>query len=71
MLSEYNSGLIYVFLGNKAKEWHKIIPSTNYKFFATHPASASYTEHGNWDSGNLFNQINKVLNKIYGEQIIW
>ena len=71
MLAEYNSGLIFVFLGKKAQEWHKMIPTTNYKFFTTHPASAAYQKGGDWDSGNLFNQINVVMEKMYGEKIIW
>ncbi len=69
-LATYNTGIIYVFLGNKAKEWHKEIPGTNYKLFAPHPAAGAYNGQ-KWNSGNLFNQINKVLQKNNGEQIIW
>ena len=69
-LASYNTGLLYVFLGKKSQVWHKMIPTNNYKFFATHPAAAAYNG-GTWNSGDLFNQINKVLDKQYGEQIIW
>lgn len=69
-LASYNTGLLYVFLGKKSQVWHKMIPTNNYKFFATHPAAAAYNG-GKWNSGDLFNQINKVLEKQYGEKIIW
>jgi uracil-DNA glycosylase len=71
MLADYNSGLIYVFMGDKAKEWHKMVPTNNYKFFTSHPVSGHYTKDKKWDSGNLFNQINKVMHKTYGEKIKW
>lgn len=71
MLNNYNSGIIYVFLGNKAKEWHKHISINNYKCFCSHPASAAYAAKKAWDSGNVFNQINKILIGLYGEKILW
>lgn len=72
MLNNYNTGIIYVFMGSKAKEWHKSIESTdNYKFFTTHPASAAYKGSKEWDSGNLFNQVNKLLYGNTGEKITW
>jgi uracil-DNA glycosylase len=71
-LNSYNTGIIYVFLGNKAKEWHGLINSaTNYKFFATHPATAAYKNAKKWDSGNLFVNLNTLLIKLYNEPIIW
>ena len=69
-LATYNTGLLYVFMGNKAKEFAKLIPQNNYKFFTTHPASAAY-RGGIWDSGNLFNSINKVLKENYNTEIKW
>ena len=71
MLADYNSGLIYVFMGDTAKGWHKSVPTTNYKFFTSHPISAHYSKPQEWDSGDLFNNINKVMDKTYGEKIIW
>jgi len=70
MLSHYNSGLIYVFIGGDAKQWAKMVPANNYKMFVTHPASASYLE-GEWNSGNLFNQINKILKENQNTEITW
>lgn len=70
MLAFNNSGIVYVFMGNKAKEWAKMVPVNNYKFFTLHPAAASYSG-GEWNSGNLFNQINKVLKENYNTEIKW
>lgn len=72
-LNEYCAGICYVFLGNKAREWNKHIDSCNYKFFTTHPASAAYQKGGKWNSGNIFNQINVVLENNNGtdQKIIW
>jgi uracil-DNA glycosylase len=70
MLSQRNQ-IVYVFLGNKAKEWHTHIPNLNYKFFTTHPASAAYRKGAIWDSGDLFNNINKVLLESGNTEIKW
>jgi uracil-DNA glycosylase len=71
VLAHNNSGIAYVFLGNKAKEWHTHIPNLNYKFFTTHPASAAYKKDSRWDSGDLFNNINKVLVGSGNTEIKW
>ncbi len=68
MLLEKNRGLIFVFMGDEAKKWHKHVGKNNYKFFTSHP---EYYKNNKWDSGNLFNQINKILNSNNGEQITW
>jgi|JI10StandDraft_1071094.scaffolds.fasta_scaffold124232_4 uracil-DNA glycosylase len=66
-----NPGLVYVFLGAKAKEWATSIPENNYKLFAVHPAAASYAGDERWDSKDVFNEINKLLIKQYNSKIIW
>jgi len=71
ILGHYNSGLVYIFLGAKAKVWSKDIPSINYKFFVTHPASASYKKQQRWDTGNLFNKVNELLYEKYNVKIKW
>lgn len=71
MLSSYNTGLVYVFMGNKAKEWRTHIGKNNFKFFTSHPASAAYQGAQTWDSGDVFNQVNKVLMNHYKTQITW
>lgn len=60
-------GMVYAFLGSKAKAWADSIPDNNVKFFTTHPASAAHSKAEKWDSGDLFNSINKQLI----EPIVW
>lgn len=71
ILGHYNSGLVYICLGNKAQAWAKHIPSINYKLFVTHPASAAYRKQQQWDSNDLFNKINKILEENSGETVDW
>lgn len=71
MLTTHNSKVIYVFLGAKSKEWHKSISNMNYKFFTSHPVSGTYRKDNKWDSGDLFNQINNVLEKEFNTPIKW
>lgn len=71
MLTTYNSKVIYVFLGQASKKWHKSISNMNYKFFTSHPVSGTYRKDNNWDSGDLFNQINNVLEKEFNTPIKW
>lgn len=70
MLAFHNSGIVYVFMGNKAKEWAKMVPANNYKCFTTHPASAAY-KGNQWNSGNMYNQVNKILKENYNTEIKW
>ena len=71
ILNSNNTGIIYVFMGKKAMEWHKYIEKNNYKFFTTYPDAALYRKDDQWNSGNVFNQLNLVLKKVYGNQIVW
>lgn len=64
------TGLCFVFLGKKAEKFHDLIGNHHYRFFTTHPAYASY-QGIRWDSGDLFNNINAVLQKLNGQQIQW
>lgn len=66
-----NPGLIYVFMGKKAQEWAESIPDNNYKIFTTHPAFAAHTNAESWDSGDVFNQVSKILMDNNKEKIIW
>lgn len=70
MLAFHNSGIIYVFMGAKAREWAKMVPVNNYKFFTLHPAAASYSG-GEWNSGNMFNQIAMILKRDMNFDIVW
>jgi len=70
-LASYNPGLIYVFMGKVAKEWSDLVPDTNHKLFTTHPASAAHTLKETWDSQDVFNKINNLSFKHYGQLIKW
>lgn len=71
VLTFQNPGLIYVFMGAKAKEWADSIPENNHKLFATHPASAAHNKSDRWDSGDIFNKVSELVKKNYKEEIIW
>jgi uracil-DNA glycosylase len=71
VLDTSNTGLVYVYLGNKAKAWNKSTGSINYKFFIPHPASAAYRKGSKWETGDVFNKINNIMHKNYGERIVW
>lgn len=69
-LSEMNTGVIYVFMGGAAKEWARKIPESNYKILCYHPASAVYNG-GHWNSNDVFNKVNQILESNNGTKIIW
>ena len=56
-----DSGLIFVLMGKQAQELEGLIGNHHYVFKVSHPASASYTKT-QWDCGNVFNEINKIIN---------
>jgi len=60
-----------LYLGKIAKEWSDCVNDNNYKFFLTHPATAAYNSNLNWDSKNLFKEIETIINKNYKENLIW
>ena len=70
-LNDNYTGIVYVFMGKKAKEWSDLISDQfNYKINVTHPASAAY-KGGKWESKNLFKEINKIIYNNTKQQIIW
>lgn len=66
-----NPGLIYAFLGKKAQEYMGGMPSNNWKFTASHPASAAYLKQETWDSGGLFKKISETLKSTNNLTITW
>lgn len=68
-----HSGLVYIFLGKKAKEWSNHIKDEDYRLFASHPASAAYKDLEKWDCNNIFNDCNKIIEKTFGKnsRILW
>lgn len=72
MLNNQNQGLIFVFLGKKAQELESLIDDDrHFKLMASHPASAAYNNLAEWNSGNLFPEINKLMWDNYKEKINW
>jgi uracil-DNA glycosylase len=69
-LAESNTGLVYIFMGDSAKTWAKLVPETNYKFYCYHPNSACYNG-GDWESNDVFNRTNEILEGANGIKIIW
>ena len=69
-LNNYNSGLVYVYIGKKAEEWSVLTGDNNHKFAVKHPASAAYNG-SKWDSLDVFNKISKLVESINGNKIIW
>lgn len=69
-LNNYNNGIIYIFFGDNIKHWHKQVGVNNYKLFAPFPVY-SYYKNRIYDTNNLFVNVNKILYKLYGEEIIW
>ena len=61
--------LVFVCLGNKAKEWEKYM-TNNHIIKVAHPASAAY-KGGKWDSQNLFKMVNNCLESIDKSLIDW
>ena len=61
ILNFTNTGLIFVLMGKQAQELEGLIGEHHHVLKTTHPAYASYTKQA-WDSGDVFNQINKIIN---------
>jgi uracil-DNA glycosylase len=70
-LSWYCPGLVYIYMGKKAEEWASCVNDNNYKFFVSHPASASYNNLPSWDSKNIFVETKDILKKNYNFDIEW
>jgi uracil-DNA glycosylase len=70
-LNYSNPGLIYVFMGKKAAEWAESVSDDNHKLFTTHPAMAAHHDAERWDSGDVFNQVSKLVYDNYKQKIIW
>jgi len=72
MLNFTDSGLIFVLMGKQAQELESMIGEHHHVIKTTHPAYASYTKQP-WDSGNMFNECNKIINGQNGPtfKITW
>jgi uracil-DNA glycosylase len=61
ILNYTDSGLIFVLMGKQAQELEGLIGEHHHIIKVSHPASAAYTKT-TWDCGNMFNEINKIIN---------
>jgi uracil-DNA glycosylase len=74
VLRQYNTGLVYIFLGAKAKEWKAAVDTkANYCLEAVHPAYCAYKGLKEWDCNDVFMETNLILEGIHGEdaKILW
>jgi hypothetical protein len=58
-------------MGKQAHIWAEDVSDNNYKFFLSHPASAVYQKFQSWDSKDVFNETNKIMQTLYNTKIIW
>lgn len=61
ILNYTDSGLIFVLMGKQAQELEALIGPHHHIIKVSHPASAAYTKT-TWDCGDMFNEINKIIN---------
>jgi uracil-DNA glycosylase len=67
ILNYTDSGLIFVLMGKQAQELEGLIGDHHHIIKVSHPASAAYTKT-TWDCGNMFNEINKIINGQNGPE---
>lgn len=67
ILNFTDSGLIFVLMGKQAQELEGLIGDHHHIIKVSHPASAAYTKT-TWDCGDMFNQINKIINGQNGPE---
>jgi uracil DNA glycosylase len=67
----HTTGIIYVLCGKASYKMEKFIyPVSNYIFRREHPSAAQYS-NGEWQSDNIFNTINSILQSNNKEKIFW
>tara|TARA_R110000868_G_scaffold144292_2_gene363201 strand:+ start:1057 stop:1770 length:714 start_codon:yes stop_codon:yes gene_type:complete len=64
-------GLVWVFIGAKARDYKDSLPDNNYKLTCSHPASAAHQKLEKWNSDDIFNRINKSLVLAGKTPILW
>jgi uracil-DNA glycosylase len=70
-LSNYNNGLVYIYMGKEASTWADSLNDNCYKLFCAHPASAIYNKFRSWDSKDVFPTAQKIVQENYNYSIIW
>jgi uracil-DNA glycosylase len=72
VLQMNNTGLIYILLGAKAKEWKAAINTqNNYVLDAMHPAACAYQGLKHWDCNKIFSKTNEILESQNESKILW
>lgn len=63
--------IVYVFVGNRAKQYQGLISEEkNKKFTVVHPAAAAH-RGGTWDCNDIFNKINQALVDLGKTKVVW
>lgn len=70
-LSNYNNGLVYIYMGKEASTWADSVNDNCYKLFCAHPASAVYNKFRSWDSKDVFPTAQKIVQENYNYSINW
>lgn len=70
ILNTHNSGLVFVFLGKKARSYIDLIGDNHFKIIANHPASAAHNG-GVWNHSKIFSTIDTILWANYKTKINW
>jgi uracil-DNA glycosylase len=74
VLRENNTGIVFILLGAKAKQWSVLIDkSSNHILSASHPASCAYKGLSEWDCEKIFSKTNAILESYNGKdsRILW
>jgi uracil DNA glycosylase len=69
-LKNFNTGLVYLYLGKKSQEWMDSCGDNCVKFTASHPASAVYNG-SKWDSKGVFREVQKTVKALHNHTIHW
>ena len=64
------TGAPVIFLGKDASKYAKYVPPFTWSFTTSHPASAAY-KNSDWDSGEVFKMVNRVLKDNNNYHIEW
>jgi uracil-DNA glycosylase len=68
-LNKHKPNIIFILMGKKAEEWQTLLPDCKI-LKCPHPASAAY-RGGVWDSKNVFNDANSILENQGKTMINW
>lgn len=70
-ISSNKKDIVFVFLGKTAQNLEDLVSDDHPKYIVSHPASAAHSQLQEWDSKNVFVEINKELDKNGKGTIKW